>query len=323
MQVHGALCDLPGVCDRHKRTLSTSREGGSHPAGPDSEKCCRVKITPWATYLLWKIPAEPGYASGTVIQVVGKECPMVVVPRSRASLQQVQGVAHLLPAADSLQPPAPSDAGVRCLCIWHWSRTRSQVTRRIGKADWLRFSHIECSRAQLFPVGKRCVFGVKRFYLYLFGHHFTLVTDHKPLLGLLGEHKPTSPQASTRVQGWSLYLSMFEYTLAFRNTTAHANADALSRLPLPVEPAIVKQPPELVLLADHLANSPVTVDQICLATRKDPQLSLIVQFLQQGWPSSSAEHFSFLISDTSYRCTKGVYCGTQELSFPLCVEKLC
>ena len=151
----------------------------------------------------------------------------------------------------------------------------------------------ERNYSQLEKEGLSCVFGVKRFYSYLFGHHFTLVTDHKPLLGLLGEHKPTSPQASARVRRWSLYLSMFEYTLAFRNTTAHANADALSRLPLPVEPAIVKQPPELVLLADHLANSPVTADQIRLATRKDPQLSPIVQFVQQGWPSSSAEHSSF------------------------------
>ena len=46
-------------------------------------------------------------------------------------------------------------------------------------------------------------------------------------------------------------MSMFEYMLKFRNTTAHANADALSSLPLPVEPAISQLPPELVLLADH------------------------------------------------------------------------
>ena len=79
---------------------------------------------------------------------------------------------------------------------------------------------------------------------------------------------------------------MFEYTLKFRNTTAHANADALSRLPLPVEPAISQLPPELVLLVDHLSNSPVTADQIRECTRKDSQLAQIVQFVQQGWPSS-------------------------------------
>ena len=111
------------------------------------------------------------------------------------------------------------------------------------------------------------------------------MTDHKPLLGLLGESKPTSPQASARIRRWALYLSLFEYTLKFRRTTAHGNADALSRLPLPVEPAITKTPPELVLLTEHLDNSPVTADRLRAGTRRDPVLAQVVQFLQQGWPS--------------------------------------
>ena len=79
---------------------------------------------------------------------------------------------------------------------------------------------------------------------------------------------------------------MFEYKLKFRNMTAHANADALSRLPLPVEPAVSSVPPELVLLVEHLANSPVNPSQIRDGTRKDPQLAPIVQFVQQGWPDT-------------------------------------
>ena len=143
----------------------------------------------------------------------------------------------------------------------------------------------ERNYSQLEKEGLSCVFGVKHFYSYLFGHPFELVTDHKPLLGLLGKNKPTSPQASARIHRWALYLSIFEYTLKFRRTSAHCNADALSRLPLPVEPAIVQTPPELVLLTEHLGNSPVTADQIRARTRRDPVLSQVVQFLQQGWPT--------------------------------------
>ena len=76
---------------------------------------------------------------------------------------------------------------------------------------------------------------------------------------------------------------MFEYKLKFRNTSAHANADALSRLPLPVEPAVNHLPLELVLLMDHLSDSPITAHQIQEYT---PQLAPIVQFVQQGWPSA-------------------------------------
>ena len=86
------------------------------------------------------------------------------------------------------------------------------------------------------------------------------MTDHKPLLGLIREDRATSLQDSVRIKHWSLFLSTYEYNLVFRDTKAHANADALSRFPLPVEPAKVDTPPEIVLLAEHLVDSPVKVD---------------------------------------------------------------
>ena len=73
--------------------------------------------------------------------------------------------------------------------------------------------------------------------------------------------------------------------MRFRNTRAHANADALSRLPLPIVPEQVPTPPELVLLTERLADSPVTADQIRDWTRRDPSLASVLQFVRQGWPS--------------------------------------
>lgn len=144
-------------------------------------------------------------------------------------------------------------------------------------SERLRLAHFnsaERNYSQLEKEGLLCIFGIKKFYSYLLGHAFTLIIDHKP-----SEKKPTLQQASARIRRWSLYLSMFEYTLCSRNTTAHANADALSRLLLLVEPAVSKTPPELVLLAEHLSSSPVTADQIRVHTRRDPQLAKVIQFV--------------------------------------------
>jgi len=105
-----------------------------------------------------------------------------------------------------------------------------------------------------------------------------------PLLGLFEEGKSISAQVSTRIHHCTSYLSLFEYTLKFHRTTGHSSAHALSRLLLPVETAVVHTPPELVLLAENLDESPVTADQIHKSTRLDLELAPIVQFLQQGWP---------------------------------------
>lgn len=68
-------------------------------------------------------------------------------------------------------------------------------------------SKAERNYSQLEREGLACVFGIKRFRQYLFGHPFDLITDHKPLLALLNQHKPTSSQASGRICRWSLFLS--------------------------------------------------------------------------------------------------------------------
>ena len=130
-------------------------------------------------------------------------------------------------------------------------------------------SRVERNYFQLEKGGLACVFGVNRFHAYLSGHHFDLITDHKPLLTLFNEHKPTSPQASARVRRWSLMLSAYEYT------AEHSNADALSREPLSDVPSEhVDNPPKLILLMEHLADaSPVTAKQIELWTGRDAILS--------------------------------------------------
>ena len=57
------------------------------------------------------------------------------------------------------------------------------------------------------------------------------MTDHKPLMSLFGPHKATPALAANRLARWALFLNQFQYTIEYRKTAHHSNADALSRLP--------------------------------------------------------------------------------------------
>ena len=39
------------------------------------------------------------------------------------------------------------------------------------------------------------------------------------------------------------------------------------------------------MLTEYLQDTPVTTDHICSWTQKDPILSKVIQFFQQGWPN--------------------------------------
>ena len=118
-----------------------------------------------------------------------------------------------------------------------------------------------------------CVYGVKRFHSYLFGHKFCLVTDHKPLLSILHEHRSIPTTVSNRIERWALTLSMYEYHILFKSSDSHCNADALSRLPSPCITADPPVPCETILLLEQLDESPVSVAQIRSWTRRDSVLS--------------------------------------------------
>ena len=120
--------------------------------------------------------------------------------------------------------------------------------------------------------------------MYLCGRHFYLQTDHKPLMSLFGETKAVPSQASGRIQRWALTLAAYEYTLQFRPTEKHGNADAMSRLPLPNIPTTVPLPKEVVLLVEGLQDSPIATDQVQAWTRRDPLLSKVLSYTQKGWP---------------------------------------
>ena len=76
------------------------------------------------------------------------------------------------------------------------------------------------------------MFALKKYHQFLYGRPFILVTDHKPLISMFGPNTATLMLAANRLARWSLMLSQYDYTIEYRSTKQHGNADALSRLPV-------------------------------------------------------------------------------------------
>lgn len=77
------------------------------------------------------------------------------------------------------------------------------------------------------------VYGVKKLHIYLYSRQkFTLVTDHKSLLVILGPKAGLPTLVAARLQRWAVTLAAYNYDLKYRSTTKLGNADALSRFPV-------------------------------------------------------------------------------------------
>ena len=55
---------------------------------------------------------------------------------------------------------------------------------------------------------------------------------------------------------WAIAVAMYECQIAFKSTTAHGNVEALSRLPLPVQPLSMPMPTEIVCLITYPSQQP-------------------------------------------------------------------
>ena len=144
--------------------------------------------------------------------------------------------------------------------------------------------------SQLDKEGLAIVFGVKRFHQYLFGRHFTILSDHKPLQHLFKESSATPTLASARIQRWALILGAYDYHIVYKPGPDHSNADMLSRLPLPDAPSNIPVPGETILLMDMLNSIPVTSTQIKSWTDRDPILSKVRTMVLTGWHDTDDEH---------------------------------
>ena len=121
-----------------------------------------------------------------------------------------------------------SQYGIRAV-ISH--RFTDRVERPIAYVS-RSLSPAEKNYSQTEKEGLAIVFGVTKFYMYLFGRKFTLHTDHKPLLKIFSPQGATPVLATSCFQRWAILLSSYCSDIKNKSSSDIANAGALSQLPL-------------------------------------------------------------------------------------------
>ena len=126
--------------------------------------------------------------------------------------------------------------------------------------------------------------GCNHFRLYLLGAHFTVLTDHKPLVSIFNKPGSNPP---ARIANWIFKLQNYDYTVIYRPGENNP-ADYLSRHTNEQTPSdhVVSSSAECYVhfIATHAVPKALTLDEIKEATKADSTLQAAAQLIRtQAW----------------------------------------
>ena len=147
------------------------------------------------------------------------------------------------------------------------------------------------------------VYGIEHFHLYVQGAPFKLITDHKPLLGIVKSRNPTT----ARIERWRLRLMPYEVEFVYRPGRNEQNpADYISRRPQTTPARENAGEGYIAFLAKFAVPKAMTQDEVRAEIQEDPQLQKvmhvqslrchfsIVQSVQSGqWRSDISDFARF------------------------------
>ena len=140
------------------------------------------------------------------------------------------------------------------------------------------------------------IFALNKFHQFLYGRTFILVTDHQPLIALFGPTKATPALAANRLARWALMLSQYNYSIEYRKTLDHGNADALSRLPAGPDAKFDEEESDAdvdtvcTIKAVSLQLNPTDPGTLAKESSKDAVIANVMRYTREGWPPKGASN---------------------------------
>ncbi|XP_050072320.1 uncharacterized protein K02A2.6-like [Anopheles maculipalpis] len=154
----------------------------------------------------------------------------------------------------------------------------------------------EAGYSQIDREGLAIIFAVTRFHKMLYGRHFKLQTDHRPLLQIFGSRKGIPVYTANRLQRFALTLQLYDFEIEYIPTDKFGNADVLSRLinkHAKPEPEYMIASIELekvvsCVAIESLKPFPIRFREVATATGNDVLLRQVYGYIQAGWPRNMA-----------------------------------
>lgn len=141
-------------------------------------------------------------------------------------LQSDLMLTHYNPDLEIIVAADASNMGIGA-CIMH--RFPNKSIKVIAHAS-RTLSKAESNYGQIDKEGLALIFAVRKFHRMIFGRHFTLQTDHKPLLSIFGSKTGIPVYTANRLQRWCTMLLNYDFKIKYINTNDFGYADVLSRL---------------------------------------------------------------------------------------------
>ena len=125
------------------------------------------------------------------------------------------------------------------------------------------------------------VWAIEKLNIYLYGSHFKLVTDCKPVQLIFGNPKSKPP---ARIERWNLRLQRYDFE-AIHTPGVHNPSDYLSRHAIPGEERESSLAEEYVhFLSANAVPKAMTLDEIQRATKQDKTLQCVSWLIRnQNW----------------------------------------
>ncbi|KAF2888997.1 hypothetical protein ILUMI_17176, partial [Ignelater luminosus] len=92
------------------------------------------------------------------------------------------------------------------------------------------FTKAELNYSTVHREALACIFAVKKFADYVFGQKFTISTNQRALIAILGNTKETNQTFANRLKRYALYLSSFSYQIEHIKGQHNIIADCFSKL---------------------------------------------------------------------------------------------